>query len=89
MTTGKTCGNISNKNHKSGYISNPRARFVVVHNRNNRDISENGDSGGPWYNGYKAYGIHSGAAPYGNRGYIDGIYMPINYVRDLGLWVRW
>ena len=89
MTTGRTCGNIRSKYQKPGYISNARPRFVVVHNRYNRDISGNGDSGGPWFRKSTAYGIHSGAAPYGNRGYIDGIYMPINYVRDLGLWVRW
>lgn len=89
MTTGKTCGNIRNKYYAPSYISNAQKRFVVVHNRYNRDISGNGDSGGPWYNGQIAYGIHSGTAPYGNQGYIDGIYMPINYVRDLGLWVRW
>ena len=88
--SGTTCGRIRTKYYRpTAYIDNASARFVVVHNPRNRNISSFGDSGGPWFTGYKAYGIHSGAARYGNRGYIDSIYMPINFVRGLDLWIRW
>ncbi len=78
-TTGYTCGNISSTTFIPNYVSNAQATFIRVHNNNNNNLSEAGDSGGPWFNGNTAYGIHSGGI--GN----DAIYMPINYVSSLGI----
>lgn len=53
---------------------------MLVRNKNNRDLSSRGDSGGPVFYRDGAYGIVSGS-----RGGTDLVYMPINYIGDLGL----
>ena len=59
--------------------------WVRVH-RHGVDLSDSGDSGGPWFSGSTAYGTMKNAflSPTGSW---DGIYMPINYVSFLGLTV--
>lgn len=50
----------------------------------------NGDSGGPWFYGQKAYGLHTGTTPYS---YQEGqlpypYFMPQNYMEELGIQVQ-
>ncbi len=82
--TGYTCGNISSTTVKLSYVTNSASTFIRVHNNNNQDLSQPGDSGAPWFNGNTAYGTHSGA-PTDNGN--DAIYMPINYISSLGITV--
>ena len=72
ITTGYTCGYIESNTY-NGY-------WVLV-GRTGYNLSEPGDSGGPWFSGKYAYGIHS-------QGMGDkSIYMAINYISGLGLTV--
>lgn len=91
LSTGYKCGRVRRTDYRpsSLYIRNPRATFIVVHNKYNRDLSAGGDSGGPWFYLNTAYGIHTAGVPFRDKGRIDAVYMPINYVNDLGLRVRW
>jgi len=77
-TTGNTCGYIIDKNFDPGadYI----ATFIRVH-RDGVNLSEPGDSGGPWFSGNTAYGIHTHGI--GD----DAAYMAVNYIDILGLTV--
>lgn len=79
ITTGYTCGQINSKTYAPSYIPNANATFVQMY-RAGITLSSPGDSGGPWFYGNNAYGVHSG----GNGGEYS-IYMPINYVGGLGL----
>lgn len=80
MTTLAGCGYITNKNYmppcKDGYCYT--STFIYVH-RDGVDLSEPGDSGGPWFSGNTAYGIMKGQN--GN----DAFYMAIDYISFLGL----
>ena len=89
LNTGSGCGQVRYKRHKPWWITNARATFIIVHSPNNYNLSGGGDSGGPMFYGNTAYGILSGSASYGNRGNIDVVYMPINFVTHLGLRIRW
>ena len=77
-----TCGYIINKNYmppcSSGYCYT--STFIRVH-RDGVDLSSDGDSGGPWFSGNTAYGIHKGGV--GD----DAYYMAIDYISILGLTV--
>lgn len=79
-TTLGGCGYITNKNYmppcKDGYCYT--STFIYVH-RDGVDLSEQGDSGGPWFSGNTAYGIMKGQN--GN----DAYYMAIDYISILGL----
>lgn len=77
-TTRFNCGYIISKTLNPSYVPNGSATFIVVR-RENVDLSNPGDSGGPWYSGGTAFGIMSGHS--GN----DGIYMAVNYAFDLGV----
>jgi len=79
-TTGYTCGFITNKNFRPGDPSSWSATFILVH-RDGVDLSSTGDSGGPWFSGNIAYGVHTGGT--GN----DAYYMAVNYVDYLDLTV--
>ncbi len=83
--TGYTCGNIKSTTYRpTSTVTNPAGAFIRVHNNNNEDLSQPGDSGGPWFYQSTAYGTHVGApADNGN----DAIYMPINYISSLGITV--
>ncbi|NUW44618.1 hypothetical protein [Nonomuraea rhodomycinica] len=71
ITSGGSCAKVARRDVSSGSM-----RHMVVMDK---DISEPGDSGGPWYYGGMAYGIHFGliggkssftpAYLYQNRGY--------------------
>lgn len=80
MTTGRTCGEIARKDYAPSWVTNPQPTFIYVDgDRVGVNLSEGGDSGGPWFVEDYAYGIHSGGG--GN----DAIYMAINYISSLGV----
>jgi streptogrisin C len=79
ITTGYRCGRITFKNYAPSYINSPAATFIVLH-ENGVDLGSGGDSGGPWYSGGVAYGIHSGSVDQ-----VDAIYMAINYISSLSV----
>lgn len=79
-TTGYRCGRIVRKDYAPSYIVHPNATFIWVHNDNHEDIANSGDSGGPWFNGSTAWGVHSGS-----KDGLDALYMAINYISSLDL----
>jgi hypothetical protein len=87
MKTKYGCGTIADKNYRPVYRPQdpqPRIPFVatfirVVSENNKNPFVDLGDSGGPWFNGYTAYGINTSG--FG----VNGVYMAINYVSGLGV----
>lgn len=83
-TTGITCGKISNGNA----IRNGAAGWITVTHTLQSDISEPGDSGGPWflYPGtstiISGVGIHTAGAGTGTGTGSISQYMPIDYIDD-------
>ncbi len=80
VATHYRCGRIVWKNYAPSYVPSAQATFIVLHNDNGDDIANLGDSGGPWFSGGTAYGIHSG--DYNGN---DAIYMAINYISALNI----
>jgi hypothetical protein len=80
MTTGHTCGTISSKSFDLG--ANHNATFIRMNNYPSSNLSEGGDSGGPWFVDNYAYGTHFGA-PGDDAN--DSIYMAIDYISSLGV----
>ena len=78
--TGYTCGHIVSRFYAPSYIPSADATFIRVGGGSTK-LSRGGDSGGPCFNGRRAYGIHSGSAGGGN----DALYMPINYVSGINV----
>jgi streptogrisin C len=78
--TGRTCGVLESKSYDPGTAFN--GTFMLVEG-GNVNLSEEGDSGGPWFVEFDAYGIQSGAPNGGNSN--DAYYMAINYVSSLGV----
>ena len=72
-TTNYTCGYITSKTVSLNYVTNSNATFIRV-SRDNKQLSAGGDSGGPWFNGNIAYGVHSGGTS------TSSVYMAIDYV---------
>jgi hypothetical protein len=79
-TLGYRCGTIIRNDWAPSYITNASPTFMVVHNFNGADMGNGGDSGGPWYVGTEAWGIHSGTIED-----IDAIYMAVNYISSLNI----
>lgn len=79
-TTGYGCGYIIDKNYKPTTPGSWSSTFIRVHH-DGVDLSEGGDSGGPWFLGDTAYGIMK--SEIGD----DAVYMAINYVDILDLTV--
>ena len=80
-TTGKTCGWIDSKTYDPNPISNLfGGKYIYVDGRG-ANLSEGGDSGGPWFVEDIAYGIHSGHPANDKNSY----YMAINYVSGVGV----
>lgn len=73
-TTGYTCGYIKTKS----YCYNGACTWIRV-GRNGYNLSEGGDSGGPWFNGGTAHGSHT--LGIGD----ESAYMAINYVGGIGV----
>lgn len=82
-TTGRTFGTISSKSFDIG--PNHNATFIRVDSCVGGvcgNLSEGGDSGGPWFVEDIAYGSHVGAPGDDDR---DSIYMAINYISSIGV----
>jgi hypothetical protein len=79
--TGYTCGQIVSKT----YNAYGNAGFVQVHDPDNLNLSDGGDSGAPWYyDTYEeAWGSHSDSADAVNAN--DAIFMPMSYISASGL----
>jgi hypothetical protein len=73
-TTGYTCGTIAT----ISYCASGACTWVQVAG-NGTNLSEGGDSGGPWFSGNTAYGSHT----YGIGN--DSAYMPVNYFSGLSV----
>ncbi len=80
MTTHRTCGNIVAKNflHAAPYNAN----FWIRVHKEGVDLSQGGDSGGPWFSGNVAYGIHHGNAHPDDN---DATYMAIDFIESLDI----
>ncbi|MEM9598674.1 MAG: trypsin-like serine protease [Acidobacteriota bacterium] len=82
-TTGRTCGDIDSRWIRPSYVNSASSTFIRV-DGNGGNLSDPGDSGGPWFVENLAYGIHSGGYDTGsNAG--DSIYMAINYISSLAV----
>jgi hypothetical protein len=84
VTTGHNCGTIESTSFLPpsgpGLWVNPAATFIYVDgDRHGVDLSEPGDSGGPWFSGETAYGVMSGQSSN------DAIYMAIDFISALGV----
>jgi hypothetical protein len=73
-TTGYTCGTIST----TSYCASGACTWVRVAG-NGTNLSEGGDSGGPWFSGNTAYGSHT----YGIGD--DSAYMAVNYFSGISV----
>jgi hypothetical protein len=73
-TTGYTCGTIAT----ISYCASGACTWVQV-SGNGTNLSEGGDSGGPWFSGNTAYGSHT----YGMGN--DSAYMPVNYFSGISV----
>jgi hypothetical protein len=73
-TTGYTCGTIST----TSYCASGACTWVRVAG-NGTNLSEGGDSGGPWFSGNTAYGSHT----YGIGD--DSAYMPVDYFSGISV----
>jgi hypothetical protein len=82
MTSGYRCGTISSKTYAPSYVTNASSTFIRVDDTEGDDLSEGGDSGGPWFLNYTAWGIHSGSPGADEN---DALYMAINYVSSLSI----
>ena len=81
--TGRTCGEILSRSYdpyEDSFYS--YGTFVYVKSLGD-NLSEEGDSGAPWFLEYDAYGIQVGA-PHGGISR-HAYYMPINFVSSLGV----
>ena len=81
---GYGCGTIADKNYLLSYGDpwKPKIPFTATFIRVTGSYSPfipGGDSGGPWFNGYTAYGITSSGFN------VNGVYMAINYISALGV----
>lgn len=74
--TGYACGNISGKHYDPGV--NYDGTFVTVYEYG----ATYGDSGAPWFQEHVALGLHHGRTSDGRS-----IYMPINYISEIGVTV--
>lgn len=75
-TTKYGCGEIIDKNYAPSYVPNAAHTFIRVR-RWFVDLSDPGDSGGPWFSGNTAYGIMSGEVG------IIAVYMAVDYFGNL------
>ncbi|HEX2093257.1 MAG TPA: S1 family peptidase [Longimicrobiaceae bacterium] len=76
MTTGYTCGYIET----TSYCYDGACTWIRV-GRDGYNLSESGDSGGPWFNGGTAYGSHT--LGIGD----DAAYMAVNYFSGISVTV--
>jgi len=79
--TGYNCGTLVDKDYRVSHFSNANPTFMRV-NRSGIDLSQQGDSGGPWFVGTSAWGIHVAAA---EPNYHEAVYMAVNYLSGIGV----
>jgi hypothetical protein len=78
-TTHYTCGYIVQKDYDPDPNAPPMNNTLIRVHHDGVNLSETGDSGGPWFQYNTAYGLHVGGI--GD----DAYYMAINYIDFLGL----
>ena len=85
--SGYSCSNVATISASIGYVPNSNNTFIVTYcSKPCEKMIRGGDSGGPHFLVNDAYGITSGSDESANYHY--GIYMPINYVDDMGVIVQ-
>lgn len=77
--SGYKCGYIESKNYQPNFAGH-NATFIEVRSAD----TQNGDSGGPWFLGNSAYGIHKMSDPPTDH----PVFMAQNYLSALNLVVR-
>ncbi|MFG1943966.1 S1 family peptidase [Nonomuraea sp. NPDC048826] len=83
--TGKHCGQVSDRDY-SYYNAERKTRYEhLVMARGGQNFSAKGDSGGPWYYGNTAYGIHHGGSLSPPRTW--GLFTPVHHLRMFGVFV--
>ena len=82
--TGYGCGTVYSTTAAPGYVPTAEPFFLKIHS-DTSDLSQGGDSGGPWFVGNQAWGVHSGGAGPNTQGRNDAIIMAINWVDTLGV----
>lgn len=80
------CGQVVSKTKAPGYIPDVTATYIEVQDDTSPyiDLSVGSDSGGPWFYGNAAYGIHSGGAGPNPHEKTNGIYTSVSYIGNLG-----
>lgn len=89
MKSGDGCGQIKGRSFDPDDITGTNMYSATFIRMENVD-TQGGDSGGPWYSGYSAYGFHKGSS-FANRDMGIPAYpyfMAQNYTAALGLVVR-
>ncbi len=86
LTTGYSCGIVGSTSYTPSYAGacpggTCAATFVYVSGPN-LNVAP-GDSGGPWFSGGTAYGIHKGGPATGWSGY--GFFSKISYLSNMGV----
>ena len=86
ITSGYTCGKIIDRKVCPEYVKDCERTFIQVRGEMGRDMSLEGDSGGPVFSGNDAVGVLSGGYPLENLEYGgDMFYMPVEYISVFGL----
>lgn len=84
-TTLYGCGYIDSKTIAPGYIPSATATYIRVNGCSlGYDLSQAGDSGGPWFNNNTAWGWHTGGSGPNSCGLGSGMFMAANYISDQG-----
>lgn len=84
-STGYGCGYIDSTTLAPGYIPGATATYIRVNGCSiSNDLSQPGDSGGPWFVSGTAWGWHSGGSGPNSCGLNSGIFMAANYVSNQG-----
>jgi hypothetical protein len=88
QTTGYSCGTITDKTFQTSTCNgNNPCEFTWVRVEGGALACSGGDSGGPWFLGNSAYGIHHSGASAGTApGQCNfAVFSPIDFKTDLGL----
>ena len=80
-TTGYTCGYVVTRNHVYTPTGGAPGSTYVLVEKAGSNLSEKGDSGGPWFISTTAVGMHVGGA--GDR----AVFMPVDYINGIGVTV--
>ena len=67
------CGDIESVNYAPSWVPNATSTYIRV----NADCA-GGDSGGPWFKGHDAYGVHSGGNELGGLCAYTAINWPLD-----------